>query len=115
MTNVLSMKSRNDLRNPARAAGELEGDDLVRIEVDGVDQYARLLGVLRFIQLLEREGAGFGRPTEHLEVTLGMRYSIERKNIDYSMLDSIGILLANYPGYTDRRTFNNFSPKIGLS
>src|SRR6266850_1603887 len=70
---IFRIESRNDLRNPARAAGELEDDDLVRIKVDGVDQYARLLGVLRFNQFLEREGAGFGRPTEHLDHIIDRR------------------------------------------
>src|ERR1700676_5238033 len=64
---IFGVESRNDLRNSARAPRELKYDDLVWIEIDDIDAHSRLLDVLRFDQLLEREGDGFGRPAEHLD------------------------------------------------
>lgn len=50
-----------------------------------------------------------------LELTAGVRYSIDHKSLDYSMLDQYQILLGYAPDITDAQTFHNLSPKVGLN
>jgi len=58
---------------------------------------------------------GNWRPIDRLELSAGLRYTVEEKSILFSMGDPVGLLFANLTGYRDNRTDKKLSPKVSAN
>ena len=82
--------------------GEYAGYPIHSLAATDTDSYAAFAtGNYRF-------GGGF-------ELTAGVRYTVDKKALQYSMLDQNDVILGYDPSLADKQTFHNVSPKVGLN